>query len=243
MFNIDFKYMEELDEYNAEVDELLFTKLYYKYLKFFNPNDKKSLLFKEYIEKFYTLKQNLNYEEIFMEYNNAFFFRNLLKCIISINYLKNNLSIAYSNIIDLGSGVGTASIAIDELYGNFDFKFKLIDKSKKQISLAKDLNKGRANFTFLNKDESIEKILANENNSLILASYYFCEQNDFNLENIRFSSNSLLVIDYEVTINVILEQIPDCEVVRIKFAIKLPNKISLILQQDELKINALYIKR
>lgn len=128
----------------------------------------------------------INYKENAIEFNQAYYFKNLLKCLAVLSFLQEASYLNYKTIIDLGCGAGTFSNAYSK-YFNFEQAI-LIDKSSEQIQLADKLNQ-KNNITFINADLNSIKV---KEKALILCSYLFCEGI---AQQINFC-NDMLIIDY-----------------------------------------------
>jgi len=162
---------------------------------------------KEYVAE-HRRNTHLDYGDAktFRYFDTSYFYRNLLKCLLAVHYLKGNLpKFGIENfrrpttVIDVGSGVGTFSIACSLLELFPDARYLLLDKFSLQIKLAQSLSShlGCQKFDFAVKDV----FSAFDRRGLFIASYWLCgnrravlEKSDADLK--RVLSDGLILIDY-----------------------------------------------
>jgi len=144
-----------------------FKKLFLEHI----PDSKKKLDLIKTIESSSTIYAPLASHEL-EAFNAAYFLRNGLKALIALEQSSNNLSV--SEVFDIGSGVGTATIAWRLLSNIEGVRFNLIDKSDRQIQLARKFMQAELfadDIVRLGNDVSSQ----NCEEALSILSYSVCE--------------------------------------------------------------------
>ncbi len=80
----------------------------------------------------------IDYDHRSLEFNQAFFVKNFLKCFFYIEYLKNVVGFDYSQAVDLGAGSGAFSFAAKFI--NPDIKILMLEKNCKQVQIGNGLS-------------------------------------------------------------------------------------------------------
>ncbi|MEJ0042777.1 MAG: methyltransferase domain-containing protein [Rhizomicrobium sp.] len=110
----------------------------------------------------------------FLLFDRAYFYRNFLKCLVAAHYLGGcfpNLK-SVDRVIDVGSGIGTFSVACQVMYTFPQAKYLLVDQHPLQIDLAKRLAEWLRfeNFEFQVGDVFQEF----HRRGFLIASYWLC---------------------------------------------------------------------
>ena len=150
------------------------------------------------------IKSNkLYYNHIAVTFNRVYFLKNLLKNMI---FFDECYDLIGESILDVGCGAAPASVALASLVQNKKKKnisIFLIDRSKKQLSIAKDIAQIMSikikSYTEVSFDVGIEKY-----SDLVVFSYFFCEQKKRFLKKIfdnrgKFEGG-FVVVDYKENI-------------------------------------------
>jgi hypothetical protein len=80
----------------------------------------------------------INYENCASEFNQAFFIRNYVKCLLYLQTLPYGILAMTDSVVDLGGGAGAFSLAARHI--NSQLGTLVIDRSKAQISQANNLS-------------------------------------------------------------------------------------------------------
>jgi len=147
--------------------------------------DQSSFVKNQIDQKAYDYK--VNYSKESLAFNQAYFLKNLYKCLIALTYLDQYNLLQKQPICDIGCGGGCFTLAYQLVFGRVDAN--LIDKSSSQLAIAKQICTD-FNVSFCNCDLSSD-ILNNQN--LNLYSYSLGEQSDIKNTNL---GDNLLLIDY-----------------------------------------------
>lgn len=159
-------------------------------------------LLKKYYKIFgkYIKGQVTNYNHIAPYFNRTYFWKNLLKNIIFFNEY---FELVEDGIVDVGCGAAPASIAILSLTrvkGKKESSLYLIDKSTRQLEIAKDLLKIISPQLEIYQEKKF-CIREHKYDKLVVFSYFFCEQGKDFLEmlykNRKNFSKGFVVIDYK----------------------------------------------
>jgi hypothetical protein len=116
----------------------------------------------------------IDYEEEFLEFNRAYFFRNLYKCLCLLMLMYNNMSHIIANVVDLAAGAGPFALAANLIFRCKLERTMLVDKSAGQLSLARHI------FNLMNLSSVEIKNLslfefAPPSTYYRLCSYWLCE--------------------------------------------------------------------
>lgn len=151
----------------------------------------------------YVKASKFDYNLIASSFNKVYFWKNLLKSLIFFDEFYNLIDDA---ILDVGCGAAPTSIAIAKLMKNRkeeNLSFSLIDKSKKQLSIAKDITQIMS-ITVKSYKEDFFEIPYEKCSELVIFSYFFCEQRkDFLkklFDNREKFSGGFVFIDYNENI-------------------------------------------
>jgi SAM-dependent methyltransferase len=148
----------------------------------------------------------------FICFDRTYFYRNFLKCLVAAHYFLSQLfrSEGINTFIDVGSGVGTFSIAAQLLKGLSEDKYVLIDESSYQLHLAQQLvaHLGFRNFSFL-KSDAFTRF---DRRGVRIASYWLCGNKDRVLgktdeELSNILKDGMVVVDYQANINSFVNRI------------------------------------
>jgi len=182
-------------------------------------------------------------------FNKAYFYRNLLKNLLGIDYLKGNFET--NQFIDLGCGVGTASVALSSIAfdeTNDDKKITLVDQSDLQIRLAKctisKLLRSDIEHSYSNEYQSVVK---NHIDPVTVLSYSLCELYSSAKDKwfLAESTDKLFIIDYRRTILRFLNE-NRSRFNRIEFlsqTYELDKALSKIIGQERIKLNAAFARK
>lgn len=122
------------------------------------------------------IKNNIiDYNTFATEFNTSYFWKNFLKGLLFFNI---NYSCIGNSILDVGCGAASASIAVASLVTAREkrkISFYLIDKSKRQLDIAKTFLNNLAVDTYEYVEGTFE-IKCNRYSQLVIFSYFFCEQ-------------------------------------------------------------------
>lgn len=182
------------------------------------------------------------YNHIALTFNKVYFFKNLLKNIIFFDKYYNLIG---DSILDVGCGAAPVSIAIARLVKNKkgeNISISLIDRSKKQLSIAKDIAQVMSikikSYTEAFFDMKIEKY-----SELVVFSYFFCEQKkDFLkklFDNREKFTGGFVVIDYNDNIMKIEKYFRDNGDSKIKsvfLSYSVPKILSEVIRDKEVNV-------
>ena len=232
-----------------------------KFIEFVNRTKAKNHLFQsfnvfDYLLRAIThclgkrIKIKMGSKFFYKSFNKNYFFKNLYKNLVAIEYLStikdiSNCSISYT-VNDIGCGSAPSSIAYELLFNHKDkMQFNLKDTSKYQMYIAKEMLKQQG-ISKADIDESSVSAHDFENMAgLTFFSYFLCEQTPKELAFIRDSilhiTGHVICIDYERN----LKQFADFlkghfDVCRIKLSVQLSSDIRAILNTEEITVNGLY---
>lgn len=221
------------------------------HLSFFVSEDE-IICFKKLMEEFGKgTRKEIDYDRFFLVFNKMYFFKNLYKVFVSLDFLKSHkfiVSTTYSSVIDIGCGAGVGTIAWIKLFGKGNTKHILIDKNKCQLDLAKNIVQIFENniFEFYNSSypKDFDKL-----SGIKLFSYWFCEQkcleNTLHEQDLNeFVGDGVLIIDYKHNIDLI-QKLISSEYLFKKWTLKI-RKIPCILckgEEDEQDVHFAFIKR
>lgn len=179
-----------------------------------------------------------NYDLIYREFNNAYFYKNCCKSIVSFYLISKEKDLNCFNFVDLGSGAGSVSIAIKNVLKNSGI-ITHVDKSSNQLKVASHLldNKGE----FVNLD--IADFDSYPNNYILTASYFLCEQEKSSYRKIYEHYNSseqckgIVLIDYETVVVELSNHFKSEKPHILKRSIKLSRFLSRVLKENYLTTN------
>jgi len=224
---------------------------YMSHLSFF-VSENEIIHFKELMAEFGKgIRKEIDYDKFWLVFNKMYFYKNLYKVFVSLDYLKRREFIvptSYPSVIDIGCGAGVSTIAWIKLFGEGNTKHILIDKNKHQLDLAKNIVKIFENnrFEFHNSfyPNDFGKL-----NGIKLFSYWFCEQKcletalgeqDLN----EFVGDGVIIVDYKHNIDLVQKFIGS-EYLFNKWTLKI-RKVPYILcksGEDEQDVHFAFIKR
>lgn len=136
-------------------------------------------------------------------FNQVYFLRNLLKCLIALD--ETNATETEGHMIDIGSGVGTASIAwlqMSELRGAKGISISCFDRSEYQLGLCEDVLRSLADENAILEFQSAFKSSYTKRQTSIF-SYSLCEMifEKFPKHQIlNMLSDNNLIVDYNENI-------------------------------------------
>lgn len=189
--------------------------------------------------------QPIDYDRYWFAFNQIYFFKNLYKAFVTIDYLySRGLIVSKTDlpVIDVGCGAGVCTIAWRILFGECTCEIILIDRNKFQLESARQITKiFRGNkFEFYNASFPDE---FDQLHGIRLFSYYFCEQEDygalFDASNLsKIVGEGALIIDYKYIIDR-LQNITNSKFKFIRWTIKV-EKIPQILAEKNQKEQYIY---
>lgn len=190
----------------------------------------------------YMKASKLDYNSIALSFNKVFFWKNLLKSLIFFDKFYDLIG---NSILDVGCGAAPASIAIAKLTKNRKEKnvsFTLIDKSKNQLSFAKDITKIMSVKVEYYTEEFFE-LPYEKYSELVIFSYFFCEQRrDFLkilFDNREKFSGGFVFIDYNdniVKIEKYFKENGENRIKSISLNCSVPKIISEIINDTEVNV-------
>lgn len=188
--------------------------------------------------------QPIDYDRYWFAFNQIYFFKNLYKAFVTIDYLySRGLIVSKTDlpVIDVGCGAGVCTIAWRILFGECT-EIILIDRNKFQLESARRITKiFKGNkFEFYNASFPDE---FDQLHGIRLFSYYFCEQEDhsalFDASNLsKIVGEGALIIDYKYIIDR-LQNITNSKFKFIRWTIKV-EKIPQILAEKNQKEQYIY---
>lgn len=202
------------------------------------------------------IKRYINYNFFALAFNQEFFLKNFLKNILFINclytlkhYLNIRIIDVEHGIVDVGCGAAPASIAMFKFFAEtlgFKVKVNLVDKSYKQLELARDFCVA-THVDIQSFRREVFHCGAVSHNELVLFSYFICEQERSFIRNLflnrkRFK-NGFVVIDYKYVIERIkkyFDRHGDKNIHTIYLCSELPSSISEIISERELYVYGCY---
>lgn len=197
----------------------------------------------------YIKSNKFNYNHIASSFNKVYFWKNLLKSMI---FFDKYYDLIGEGILDVGCGAAPVSIAIASLVqyreGENNISINLIDRSKNQLSIAKDLAEIMSIrielYTEANFDIKYKKY-----SELVIFSYFFCEQEKHFLKilfnNREKFSKGFVVIDYQKNIMKIKKYFKDNGddgIVSIVLNYLVPEIISEFIHDKEVNVYACFYR-
>lgn len=190
----------------------------------------------------YMKASKLDYNPIALSFNKVYFWKNLLKSLI---FFDSFFDLIGNSILDVGCGAAPASIAIAKLMKNRkeeNLSFTLIDKSKNQLSIAKDITKIMS-VKVKSYTEGFFEIPSEKCSELVIFSYFFCEQRkDFLkilFDNREKFSGGFVFIDYNdniVKIEKYFRENGDNRIESISLNCSVPKVISELIYDTEVNV-------
>jgi len=184
----------------------------------------------------------LSYNHIALEFNKVYFFKNLLKNII---FFEKYYYLIGDSILDVGCGAAPASIAIASLVkskNGKDISISLIDRSKKQLSIAEDIAQIMS-IKIKSCTEAFFDMKIKKYTELVVFSYFFCEQKkDFLkklFDNREKFTGGFVIIDYDVNIMKVEKYFRDNGDNKIKYVFinySVPKILSGVIYDKEVKV-------
>lgn len=216
-------------------------KDYYIFKEKMKINDYLLKIFYEICGK-YMKASKLDYNPIALSFNKVYFWKNLLKSLIFFDIF---FDLIGNSILDVGCGAAPASIAIAKLMKNRkerNLSFTLIDKSKNQLSIAKDITKIMS-VKVKSYTEDFFEIPCEKSSELVIFSYFFCEQRkDFLkilFDNREKFSGGFVFIDYNdniVKIEKYFRENGDNRIESISLNCSVPKVISELIYDTEVNV-------
>lgn len=216
-------------------------------------NEKKKI--NDYIlKKIYTIwgkylrTSMFDYNSIALSFNRVYYLKNLLKNLI---FFDRYFNLIENSILDVGCGAAPASIAIAKLMKNRNtenISISLIDKSKNQLLIAKDIAQIMS-IEVESYKESVFEIQSEKYNELVIFSYFFCEQKR-NFLRILFDnrekfSGGFVIIDYHENIMKIEKYFTNngenrMESVSLKYSV--PKRVSELIYDSEVNVYGCFFR-
>lgn len=199
------------------------------------------------------IKKRLNYDLFATGFNQAFFYKNLLKCLVVTEYFVFNGPASCDVILDAGSGAAPASIAYSELRkriapGCGAVNVRLVDKSQKQLLIAKRLlaHLDIPVQSCINDSFRIDDVAPNE---IVVFSYFICEQGrSFAtklFKNRERFKGGFLIIDYQYVIERVKKAFSQFGKMQVQFLsaqIEIPENLRKTFGEDRLVVHGCYFK-
>lgn len=191
------------------------------------------------------IKSELNYDLIAKSFNHAFFLLNFLKNFIFLDVVLDHGFVCDSDILDIGCGSAPASIATHKLFlerGLKQRRFTLIDKSQRQINMAKMLCKTMGIDV---KSYSIDPFNFQDGpyNDTAFLSYFICEQSKDFIDKLYQQQDQFkhgfVVIDYDYVVDHIVNTFSPKRghsIQAIGISATLPKELANCLRRDEVTI-------
>ena len=180
------------DEIRGELEE------YYIFKEKIKINDYLLKIFYEMWGK-YAKASKLDYNPIASSFNKVYFWKNLLKSLIFFDKFYDLIG---NSILDVGCGAAPVSIAITKLIKKRkeeNLSVSLIDKSKNQLRIAKDITQIMS-INVKSYTEDFFEMPYENYSELVIFSYFFCEQRSDFLKilfnNRKKFSGGFAIIDY-----------------------------------------------
>ena len=212
---------------------------------------KEKVKVKDYLlRKFYEIlgrhikSSNFDYNSVALTFNKVYFWKNLLKNLIFFDEFYDLIG---DSILDVGCGAAPVSIAIAELMKHKEEKknsFTLMDKSRNQLSVAKDITQ-LIDMKVESYIEGFFEITFEKHSELVVFSYFFCEQErDFlkrlfnNRENF---SGGFVVIDYKdnvMKIEKYFRENGDNRIKAVSLNYSVPFTLSKLIYDTEVNVHA-----
>lgn len=152
-------------------------------------------------------RQRLSYDTLALGFNQAYFFKNLLKCCYCLLWLRNRGYRFEGPIIDVGCGAGVFSVAWSLVMAEGSNSIHLIDQSQDQIDFAKRI------CSLLRLRNVLYQVGtfpddANGLDGVRVMSYWLCEQvNEWPLASQgdieRILGKRAIIVDYEDNIELV----------------------------------------
>ena len=183
-------------------------------------------------------------------FNDAYFFRNVLKVLIALNAIDVDVS-NFSLLRDAGCGVGTATIAAlaSGDGGGKQVDISLEDHSLSQLDIAKTNIEKAIEFDLFAGDRSVvckAEISSYADNSFTIGSYILCEllaQGALISDLVRTLRRQYLLIDYGRIISEYLRegifQIENATLSRLTYSV--PKAMEGLIGQSTIRVNYLYV--
>lgn len=183
----------------------------------------------------------IDYDSCYLEFNKKYFLKNYFKCLIVAQTIKDSgYNLSNINILDIGCGCGTFSIALSVVFDNQSLKYKLCDSSPKQIELVKRL--------FLNKNvdyyiEDVDYFVKNHD-GLFISSFLLCELYNENKNHLSlnkyFYDNSVkfVFIDYKDILQKFLENEKDVIISHTRIDVN--KDVAKLINDDSISLSYAY---
>lgn len=184
----------------------------------------------------------IDYNTFAIEFNTSYFWKNFLKGLLFFN---TNYNYIGNSILDVGCGAAPASIAVASLVTAREkrkISFYLIDKSKRQLDIAKTFLNILAVDTYEYVEDTFE-IKCKKYSQMVIFSYFICEQKkDFLktlFDNRDKFSGGFVVLDYKENITAIKKYFTghgDYNIKSVYLNYKLPNSLFEIIHEKEVNV-------
>lgn len=198
-------------------------------------------------------RKGIIYPLEYIGFNQAYFLVNLLKCMTILDSLQDHIlprKMGQGCVLDVGCGAAPFAIAWCVMQAAHCDSFILLDKSKEQLALARSTVPLFANdrALFINGEVSGFSF---EKASVVLASYFFCEQNRAEnilsvLKNICYNVPEVIVVDYEDVIELICRLVVEhtnCHCLNIARRVFAPMRVRSEYGMEVVSVHGVYIRR
>lgn len=235
----------------TEIDKLFFTvvdKLLLAMPSFFELDDETARIKRKIIRRGFRIPNRIDYNDHWLAFNKAFFFKNLYKNLITFSYLTAEGEAFKEPIIDIGSGAGPSSLAYTLLKSSNSSQTTLIDQTKCQLELANKLMNimGFHGWIFINR------VIDGNRSPLegtVILSYFLCEQTQSNFDRLaqrllRTIKDSLIVLDYKENIARLENNLntKPCKYKKWNFNIPLNTNTAQFLGSDQIHVNGCFFR-
>jgi hypothetical protein len=183
-----------------------------------------------------------------LEFNRAFFFRNLYKNLFNISQVISRSMVHRipSNILDLGSGAGVATIAWYAVVRPQNSRVVLFDENADQLILARRALGVAGISPFMTLQSSYPNRNETLPNGLRLISYWLCEQDRSKLDPedlVQILHGGAIITDYRQVIEDVLDRLP-AKADAISWSVRLhpADCVCTVLKQKQVEANGAYIR-
>lgn len=195
------------------------------------------------------IKNYVNYNYFAYCFNRTYFWKNLLKNLLFFDRYD---FLVKDKILDVGSGAAIASVAIGNLIyekENRKLKISLIDKSKKQLCIAKKFLEDMPVELISSKVNSFE-FTQQVYDELVIFSYFVCEQKKTFIKELFLNRNKLrggfVIIDYRENIEFIasyFKEYGDKNLKTVHMKYEIPENLESCIGEKIIKIYGCYYRK
>lgn len=183
----------------------------------------------------------------FVCYDRTYFYRNFVKCLIASLFANDHISIPQktTRILDLGSGVGTFSLALNFFPKFKEMQYVLVDSAEYQLSLARLLFE---HLHLRNVHYCRQEVYpALVKRGLRVSSYWLCGNKDavdkLSDKDVQYLfRDGLILIDYRKNLDFLVERVKFLSngLRRLELKCKLPSKIAKGLGDQAISVHLLF---